>query len=567
VSTERGRGDAIWISTVALTFALGLAATWERWGGPLVDTGREMNQPLRLMSGERLYSDVRHIYGPLSPWLNAALFRIFSPSLSVLYANGIVSAALVLALVYWLARRVMDPDAAGIATLTVEWLCVFKPAGNYILPYSYNALHGTVLGLATLAFLTWMLQRGRASYGPFAVAGLLASAALLAKTEIGIAAIAASAFAAVQSESGYGGIERAGVFVVAALLPTIGVYAAIASHVGWRTLLVDSWMLPSALPPELVYYNRHIAGFDEPVRWAARVLLAAVKIGILAAIVVAMSWLAASGRQRRRAWILLAAAVALAAILGITTGLDWDKGPYLAMPVLLVFLFVSGTREVRLYSVFAFVCLLRMVLRVRSGGAYGSFLIPVSIVLFTYLWIGPFADLVPDLRARAVFRRISLALLLVAALATAALVVHRYRALYTSPIATSRGTMLAEPALAQAWNEALEFIARTTKPGDAVAVMPEGTSLDFFSGRRNPLREEITTPGYLSGQLEDRAIRQLRDARTALILITDRRTPEFGPAVFGRDYCRRLMQWIDANYTSCATFGGAFSIRAYCGSH
>ncbi len=60
--------------------------------------------------------------------------------------------------------------------------------------------------------------------------------------------------------------------------------------------------------------------------------------------------------------------------------------------------------------------------------------------------------------------------------------------------------------------------------------MPEGTSIDFLSGRRNPLREEIITPGYLDAQDEERAIRQLREAGTTLILIPNRPTAEFGPA-------------------------------------
>jgi hypothetical protein len=52
-------------------------------------------------------------------------------------------------------------------------------------------------------------------------------------------------------------------------------------------------------------------------------------------------------------------------------------------------------------------------------------------------------------------------------------------------------------------------------------------------------------------------------------------TAEFGPAVFGRDYNVRLMQWIEMHYRPCAILGpdknpnlqiGAepFFIRAYC---
>ena len=111
-------------------------------------------------------------------------------------------------------------------------------------------------------------------------------------------------------------------------------------------------------------------------------------------------------------------------------------------------------------------------------------------------------------------------------------------------------------------------------PADAVAVLPEGTSLNFLSGRRNPLREEIILPGVLDEAAETRAIRQLRDADTRLILIANRPTPEFGAAVFGRDYNRHLMGWIEENYEPVAMFGPdkspglaighpTFFIRAY----
>src|SRR5689334_3175158 len=154
------RRDLPWIALIAASFAFGLAVSWQRWGNPLVDCGREMNQPLRLAGGEMLYSDVRHIYGPLSPYLNALLFRLFGASLNVLYADGIITALLILGLVYWLARQLMNPLAAAATTLSVMWLCAFKQAGNYILPYSYGALHGSALGLMTLALLVNTL-RGR----------------------------------------------------------------------------------------------------------------------------------------------------------------------------------------------------------------------------------------------------------------------------------------------------------------------------------------------------------------------------------------------------------------------
>jgi hypothetical protein len=124
------------------------------------------------------------------------------------------------------------------------------------------------------------------------------------------------------------------------------------------------------------------------------------------------------------------------------------------------------------------------------------------------------------------------------------------------------------------WNEALAFIETHTRPGDAIAIFPEGTSLTFLSGRRNPIREEIATPGFVEGPAEERAIQALEASRAPLIFIVNRATREFGATAFGRDYNRRLMQWIDSRYARCATFGAQdpalqigdkpFFVRAYC---
>ena len=43
---------------ILLSLGAGLVASWQRWGNPLVDSGRELNVPLKLLHGERLYSEV-----------------------------------------------------------------------------------------------------------------------------------------------------------------------------------------------------------------------------------------------------------------------------------------------------------------------------------------------------------------------------------------------------------------------------------------------------------------------------------------------------------------------------
>jgi len=674
------RRDLSWIALIAVSFAFGLAVSWQRWGNPLVDCGREMNQPLRLVGGEMLYSDVRHIYGPLSPYLNASLFRLFGASLNVLYADGIITALLILALVYWLARQLMSPMAAAATTLSVMWLCAFKQAGNYILPYSYGALHGAALGLVSLSVLVTALRgrrpkaessgqkandsRRQAIHGnhrdsgtgetpgqasglqanaassrvtqdersiggglegsgvrlapspyAFLIAGIFAGLTTLAKTEMGFAALAAGLAAAlvVAYPNLWRSVKLASWFLAPAIILIFGVYTFIAMRVGWHTLSSDSWLFLRNLAPELVYFNKRVSGFDRPLQSLLQMLGAAVKLGALAALIAAISWIITrikrgpepkrvslpemqvtdTGRaSSSQVWVLLAALVSVLLLLPIGVKFDWDKGPYLAMPLLLaaflVVLVVRFQKEVAakasvsnhtmiliVCSVYALASLARVILRVRSGGAYSSYLLPASVMMFTYGWTHPFAEIFKDQRARRLACNLALGLILADVALTAGLLAVRFRSHNTVAIATPRGTIIAVPDYGQAWNEALPYIEQQTAPNDAIAVMPEGTSLNFFSGRRNPLREEITTPGFLDEAGEQRAIRQLRDAETKLILITNRSTSEFGAAVFGRDYCQQLMQWIEENYEVCAMFGPdknpglqigdrSFFIRAYC---
>lgn len=615
MATQIDKRDLPWVAFTAVSFAGGLAVSWHRWGNPLVDCGREMNQPLRLIRGEMLYSQVRHIYGPLSPYVNATLYRVFGPSLATLYADGILTAIIILALVYWLSRRLMGPAGSTAATLSVMWLCAFKQAGNYILPYSYSALHGCALGLATLALLIRFVElragaqlaaaegsggrvaasRTRRASASLLLAGATAGLATLAKTEMGLAALCAGVIAVVLS--GYPSWRRASIwgvmFIAPAALLLLGVYGYISSLVGWRTLAEDSLLFLRHLPPDLVYFNKRVSGFDQPVQSIIQMIGAAARLASLAVTIAAISLLLTRGRKTAagarvaigdhlsvsdagrashgQIWLLLAASILVFVLIPFTGSLAFETGPYLAMPVLLLGLmglefarhrreissgvFNPGTISLLIILVYALASLARVILRVRSGGAYSSYLLPASVIIFTYAWAHPFANLFREQRTRNLARNIGIGLILADAVLTAGLLSYRFLDKNTYALETDRGTMLTIPDVGAAMKEAITLIKSETVEGESVAVMPEGTSLNFFTGRQNPLREEITTPGYLDLEGERRAINQLEQSNTRFVLITNRPTSEFGPKRFGRDYCQVLMQWIEQNFEECGILG------------
>ena len=70
---------------LAALSALRLYSGWETWGNLSTDSGREIYVSLVVKDGGTLYRDVWYPYGPLAPYVNAVLFRMFGVHLLVPY--------------------------------------------------------------------------------------------------------------------------------------------------------------------------------------------------------------------------------------------------------------------------------------------------------------------------------------------------------------------------------------------------------------------------------------------------------------------------------------------------
>lgn len=578
---------------IAFSCAAGLWASWQRWGNPLIDAGREMNVPLRLMRGEALYTQVRYIYGPLSPHLNAALYRIFGARLSVICGGGIAATVIILTLLYWLARRLMNPAEATVAVVAVTWLCAFKPEGNYILPYAYSVLHGILLDLAALALLVRYIEKRRGIV--LALAGICAGLAALAKTEMGLIAMGAgvAAILLVNLRKPARILPEGALFLLPALGLPAAIYWRIAQHTGWRTLTGESFLFFGHVPWQLIHFNQVRFGFDRPWHSLLLMVLMLARLlglaGVLGAICVWPQRDNHGAATRRKPWTLLLTSLALLVVTSFGLG---DLGPLLPMPlVLLAMLLAEGRdyfRQVKnngeadahiltllLLVIFSLLSLSRIFLRVSTGGALSSVLIPTTMILFVYSWVRIFPNLFAGARERQLAWKLAMAMLCIAVAASAVTLSIKYRRKYTYALTAPRGTMYTQPDLGATFQQAGKFLQQNSRQEDFVAVVPEGTSLDFLWERRNPLRDEILLPGMLDDNAEARAIQDLQATNTRFFLLTNRSTREFGQTSFGRDYDRALMDWVRRTFRVCVTFGpdsnpdpqvgdSRFFIRIYC---
>src|SRR5262249_22664577 len=133
----------------------------------VVDGGRELEVARQIAAGQTLYADMRWFYGPLAPYLNGALFRLFGVHAGVLMVAGAVSAALMAGVLYFLARCFAGRLAATVVATAFLYLCAFghyywNGIFNWVLPYSYAATYGMLSATTSLYLLVRHVQTRRA---------------------------------------------------------------------------------------------------------------------------------------------------------------------------------------------------------------------------------------------------------------------------------------------------------------------------------------------------------------------------------------------------------------------
>jgi hypothetical protein len=565
-------GEALSWLVIAAAFVHALALSWRKWGDVSVDTGRELDLPRRLAEGQLLYRDARFYYGPLAPYLNALLYRVFGVQLDVLVWAGIASAALMALALYRLARFFLPRWASAALVVAFLYLCAFAhlyvgAIFNFVLPYTFAATYGIVAAAWSLVFLIQHVRTG--SRGAFFLsAGCLALAALSKVEALAPAAAAHSVFAAslFWTRPPRRGVYAAG--YAGALALVLAVYFGFWLSVGpmlWRSNLFG-------------VINR---GSEKFVLWAMGLLalresLEAVGVSTLLVSILLVLGLLASRLLRRKlpagvAWAVVAAASA-AAFFGYR---DWQLHVHFRfLPVAMLvavagfavlFLRQPGRRSEWLAHlllwVFGFASLWRILLNARPHH-YGFYLLPVGLVcvgvlLFSYA--PTFAGAGPW--PRRVFAAAGLGML-AASVSLAYADSKQLYALHTYEVATPRGSL----RIINRWRlegPAIRALSRLP-PETRLATIPQGAGLLYFAG----LREGDTMFSYLPMEVVDRdadsdLLSRWRGNPPDVVAWVGIPLEEFGSHGFGFDYAGQTMAWIRAEYAPVTDPGAAivFMVR------
>jgi 4-amino-4-deoxy-L-arabinose transferase-like glycosyltransferase len=536
--------------------------TWGRWGDFQIDCGKELYVPCEILRGKLLYRDIFYPYGPLPPYVGALLIAIFGPHLVVFYLLGI-AVAIGCALLLFELGAMLEGRAAGLTAALALLFTGFGPGfANYVFPYSYAATIGLALSLICALFTLRHLS-GRWGYN-LLLAGFVASLALLCKVEFGAACYLMLAFVLAMEATRERSI-RPLLHAVVACAPGVVLWVAIYGWFFWTVtpalMFKGNWLGPGSYfshtgGAHLYYLNR-----DAVPRQMLLLILSAVlgpRLWFL---------LAKATRGPRNVVLAILVAIAVACRFGFLVWAARAASELLVFPEGMFFIgcgFVAystyelvrkGDRR-RLaeaaFGIFALVPALRVFEGITPYG-YGIYFAMPLFLVFAVAISRCIKVATPAFSVNQ--QRGLVNYLLAAEVVILALICIPQTSERLATLETSWGAVRLKPEEANVARQILAFMFERKREGRQVAVLPEAPILYALAGTEAPSRWYTLLPGFLSPAQEDVYVADLSRAAPDYILVTGRKTREYGADYFGIDYDQKIYHWIESNYRVAGQFG------------
>ncbi len=527
-----------------------------------VDIGRDYVVADELLQGKVLYRDNDYWFGPLTPWLHAGLFRTFGTSVHVILVTGAVVSALILVLVYAIARYALGP----FESLTAAWIilahAVYSPhLMAYAAPYTLSAVYGLACSLIVLYGTLAGLDRPRSHWDW--IVGAAAGLALAAKQDYAIlcAGVIMAGWAARYVRC-RGRMLSGAATLTAACAAVVALFAAALFRDVTFAEFRHSYYPVNSLET-MSYFYENVKFSSDADRWLAVagsfstfVLNIGFVMAACALLAAAAGWLRGSGVNLRA----LAAALLLGAPFVVTHAF-LDNYP-LALHVLAgVLLFRSrrdGSDTPMALIIFAAAFYLFRVYPNPDIGGYALMFFAPSVIVYLWVcyrhiapWLGRWFDPVTTQPAMG-FIIVTAFILYPLARTTLPWRAH------AGTLETDRGVIHVDATQYEKARRIVDGIHRFSKPGDTILTIPEGAMYTFLTARRAGSRFFAYTYGnILDGEPERAEIRRLAASPPRLIVVDN--VPQSAyfeglPNRFGEAYNRQLSQWIEENYREAESF-------------
>jgi len=543
-------GSLLSILAVAL-----FASSFEAWGHPIIDLGRDLYLPSQILDGRVLYRDLLYNYGPAAPYLLAALTALLGDALRVFEGVGLAIGAATLCALYGIGNRLGGVWTAFTSALMFLVLSFFANSTwgcNFVLPYSFAATLAIAGALWSFHWLHRYLFAGRQPR-MLALSVAFLFLTLLSKQEVGIAIAGVHALAWWTHR-----VPRK------AILATLGSGAFVGLlfvAVFWARTPAEHALFSENLTrfvggDDTAGFFAGLAGVDRLGDNLLRSLAAAGKLSLVIALAGLGGPAARYFRGSRHAAAVTTALGLAAAALGIWRWADvriFQGVPVLAAGALCYLMIKDRKDPLVLLSAFVLLTGSRVLLQYHPMW-YGFYLAVPGYLFIAYVLI----ERLPKWSAaRWLDRRATTGALIALALLVGwrfeSAMLQSFRA-KTGTLVTAKGSLRDDPGgRAETVSAFLEYVeTEIASRGGApptLVVLPEGVSLNYFTGFPNPTAYYLFTPIEISSPaVEARMIQELQSTRPEYLVMTSRQVTEYGRRGIGLDYAMELGAWIRRTY-------------------
>ncbi|MGD0868531.1 MAG: hypothetical protein ABSB88_03185 [Bryobacteraceae bacterium] len=571
-----------WVALAGLALFF-LATSWRKWPDPLIDFGGQLYLPWRLAHGAVLYRDVEHAYGPLSPYLNAGLFKVFGPGIMVLVAANLVVFAGIAISIYAPIRRAWGAGAALVSSsifVSVFGFAQYVGIGNYnyATPYSHEATHGFLVCLLLVAVLfRWVehptLLRSSLAGGLFGLTAVLKPEMMLAA---GLVTFAAWAMRWYFRKS----IPLAAVAAWAgcAVLPTLAFTAYFSAYLPWRDALplaCRAWLsVASSTRYTDAAIQRAFTGLGQ-----ARRNLAVHATATLGAILT-VAGIAIVARMADRVTGLWRRVLLAGLLVGGVAGLGRFEIPWLQ----------AGRCFLGLNMIYVLVCAISMARRSRPGALDQTLALRLLIALLAAALMARMflngriyqygfyqaalagvlipAIIVSELPARLALGRFGKTLMVAGSLILVESGVVTLSAgsqeilnLKTYPVGEAMDRFYCFPPDLDPRGKIMgTLVDRLAKgsPGQTLLVLPEGEMINYLARMPSPVAPFFFYSFALSGGREAALVNQLSEHPPDWVVIISRDLREYGIGRYGEapGEGQSILGWVSENYQREMAVGG-----------
>ncbi|MGE4609643.1 MAG: hypothetical protein AAEJ52_23145 [Myxococcota bacterium] len=564
------------------------ARNWAAWTNPLVDFGRELYIPWRIVEGQVLYRDIAYLDGPLAPYWNALCFTLFPVEIRTLEMANIAVIAGVSALIFALLQRLIGLEGPHplerrivASTGVAFFLCIFAvnllgTGGNmnWVAPYSHGITHGVALSLLSIWLLMRHLESGRTI--DLSLAGFALGLCALTKPEVFAAAgisIGVGMLVSLRTPPPGAGppLQRLVVLACSAMLPGIAAVGLLALAMPVTDALVGvlgGWSHLAGSDVQTLHFYRWVMGIDEP---AENLIQMAIAAGVWASVLVP-AFVVSIRLKNRRLRDLLVFVLPMAIVAVAPWSGDWFDWEYIFRPsavLLAVATVISAARVWRLPSgetaprgiaelcvtILALVLLGKIFLKPMLAGYAFALLVPGIIVLvFVLLHVAPVAIERRGGDGR-LFGWVALAML---ALVSLGCLLDAEPARTKKIVAVGAGGdsfMAQSQRRARLTQTLTRWIDRQLPPEATLLVLPEGVIVNYLTRHINPTRHLNFLPPELAVFGEREILEDLEANPPDFVVLVHRDTEEYGLPLFGTDYGRSLFEWAHDRYVRVFQLG------------